>query len=214
MKHCFLYIFLIFGAFSICHAQELRLEVGADYTIKRFNLAVEVQLRMPSLIENDFLGLIEAEVVYKITKRLHLELGYRFKTNVAEFYPESHIDYNNKHRLAFDLGYSLRRFDNGIKLGNTIRYQMNLSESGKHNHYFRNEFELNYKISKLLKPYIAPSIYYNINKQEFSKFRIELGNKFEFDKNNIGVYYIIEADISRTEKTRYVIGVQYGIRFW
>jgi hypothetical protein len=211
MKKIWLLIILFLCAFSISNAQELRFEVGADYSVKKLKFGIETQFRKSSLIDTDFLGLIEAEIFYKITNNFNIEIGYRFKTNVADFYPESYVDYNNKHRFTFDLGYNLLRFDNDIKLKNTIRYQINFSENGKQNNYLRNEFELNYKITKIFNPYLAPSIYYNLNKKEFSEFRIELGSDFEFGKNSVGVFYIVEIDILGTERTRYILGLSYGI---
>ena len=213
MKHCVLYIFVLLFTITLCNAQELRFEAGVGYTYKKFDIAFESQLRKPSFIKNELLVLLEAEVEYEIMNRLNFEVGYRFKTNIAEFYPESSIDYNNKHRFAFELSYSLPRFDNDIKLKNALRYQINLSESGKQNYYFRNEFELNYKITRILKPYIAPSIYYNINKRTFSEIRIELGNELEFGRNSMTIFYVIETYFSRADRTNYIVGVSYSIGF-
>lgn len=211
VKNSILFLFIICVKFAF--SQETRFEIGADYTIKKFNIGLEAQLRKPSLIKNDYLGLFQAEVEYEICKRLGFEVGYRFKTDIEEFYSESHIDYNSKHRLTFDLGYNAKRFDNDIKLKNTVRYQTNFSENGKRNNYLRNEFELNYSLTNKFEPYIAPGIYYNLDEKHFSEFRIEIGSGFEFGKNSIDVFYIIELDVLGVERTRYILGLAYGVSF-
>lgn len=211
VKHSILFIFIISVKFAF--SQETRFEIGTDYTIKKFNIGLEAQLRKPSLIKNDYLGLFQAEVEYEICKQLDFEVGYRFKTDIEEFYPESHIDYNSKHRFTFDLGYNAKRFDNDIKLKNTVRYQTNFSQNEKRKNYLRNEFELNYKLTNKFEPYIAPSIYYNLDKKHFSEFRIEIGSGFELGKNSIDVFYIIELDVLGVERTRYILGLAYGVSF-
>ncbi|MDD2387336.1 MAG: DUF2490 domain-containing protein [Bacteroidales bacterium] len=210
MRYTLIYILILIVFFQNSYSQELRLEAGIDYTIKKINIGLETELRKPSIINNDYLGLIQTEIGYEISKRFDFEIAYRFKTNIEEFYPESHVEYNNKHRLTFEIAYNLKRFDNDIKLKDAIRYQTNFSESGKIKNYLRNEFELNYKLTNVFKPYIAPIVYYNIDENRFSEFRIKLGSEFEFGKNSIDIFYIIEIDIARIERTRYIVGIAYG----
>ncbi len=215
MRYILFYILItILLAYSKnIYSQEVRLEIGANYTINKFNIGLETQLRKPSLIKDDYLGLIQTKVGYEITKRFDFEIAYRFKSNIEEFYPETHIEYNNKHRLIFEMAYNLKRFENDIKLKNAIRYQTSFSGSGNIKNYFRNEFELNYKLTNKFKPHIAPIIYYNIDEKRFSEFRAKLGSEFEFYKNSIDIFYIIEIDIVGIERTRYILGIAYVYSF-
>ena len=210
MRYTLIYILILIVFFQNSYSQEVRLEAGIDYTIKKINIGLETELRKPSIMNNDYLGSIQTEIEYEISKRFDFEISYRFKTNIEEFYPENHLEYNNKHRLTFEIAYNLKRFDNDIKLKDAIRYQTNFSESGKIKNYLRNEFEVNYKLTNVFKPYIAPIVYYNIDENRFSEFRIKLGSEFEFGKNSIDIFYIIEIDIARIERTRYIVGIAYG----
>ncbi|MDD2636183.1 MAG: DUF2490 domain-containing protein [Bacteroidales bacterium] len=210
MRYTPIYILLLVVLFQNIYSQELRFEAGLDYTIKKINIGLATELRQPSVLNNDYLGLIETEIEYKITNRFDVEVGYRFKTNIEEFYPENHIEYNNKHRLTFEMAYNLRRFENDIKLKDAIRYQTNFSESGKIKNYLRNAFELNYKLTNKFKPYITNILYYNIDENRFSEYRLKLGSEFDIGKNSLDLFYIIEIDLSRIERTRYILGIAYG----
>jgi hypothetical protein len=210
MRYTPIYILLLVVLFQNIYSQELRLEAGVNYTIKKINIGLDTEIRQPSVLYNDYLGLMQTKIGYEISKRFDLELGYRYKTNIEEFYPESHVEYNNKHRLTLEMAYNLKRFNNDIKLKDAIRYQANFSESGKMKKYLRNSFELNYNLTNKFKPYIANIFYYNIDENRFSEYRLKLGSDFEIGKNSLDLFYIIEIDIAKIERTRYILGIAYS----
>ena len=149
----------------------------------------------------------ELEVDYKVMKGFHFSATYRFNQDRNHEY--GGFDFN--HRFNFDLSYE---YDiNDIELSIRSRYQLG-KEIYETDKLVRNKLSCKYKLNDEFAPYISTELFYQFNDvRAFNRYRIELGSKFNINKNNsIKFGYLYENKFNRTDLERnHIYFVNYSI---
>ncbi|PLX18630.1 MAG: hypothetical protein C0599_11900 [Salinivirgaceae bacterium] len=195
-------------------SQEYRIEAGLGYNIQRVGLSADLQGRSGYSDNQSYNSILsQFGVEYELSKRFDLAASARY-TNSKEndSFSESSIDYDNKSRLTFDLGYNAKRYDNQIKFKNRLRYQVNINEGGIQKSYFREKVTFDYKLSDLLSPYAAIEVYYHLQKQELSAYRIYLGSEIEMGKHKVDCFFINEISHKNSFELFYILGIAYKFK--
>jgi len=186
-------ISFLFACIGIA-AQELR--IGVDYKRMlpaKLEFTSKVQLRNILIPQHTYYIVLQVGLEYEIFKNLSLAGTYRYSLTPIGRSENFLKSLYEKQRFTAEVEYKWPRFDNGIRLSYRLRYQHSATQKGKSKDYLRSRLQVDYKLTKELRPYIALEPYYRLGKNEINKFRLYLGSEINVVRTEIELSYIFEV---------------------
>jgi len=212
------FILLIITTVAGCAvAQEYRSAIAAEFRIlPRLEAEVNVELRKIFLPESYFNRTFQGSLEYKISESLNIGTTYSYAiiTEKDEYEDEKGDEAFDRNRLAADLVFQPKRFDNDLRISNRLRYQVSTVDDDESKQYLRNRIMLDYRISSAMNPYFALEPYYRFSSERINIVRLYIGNEMPLFKSKIDLYYIAEIHLDPDRNTaQYIIGLSVELDF-
>lgn len=193
LKICLLLGFTILSCVQLW-SQELRAGVDFDRKIHpKVEFLSEFQLRKSFYGESALYTITQAGLEYIFTKQISVAATFRYSLGTTGISESALQDFHDKMRYTVETKVKSKRFDSGIKLKYRLRYQKSQTQQGKNKDYLRNKLIVDYNFTQELSPYFGAEFYYQLDENEFQKFRLYLGADIKPLKREVEVCYIMEG---------------------
>jgi|WetSurMetagenome_2_1015567.scaffolds.fasta_scaffold08682_2 hypothetical protein len=217
MRQNLLYALLILAATPVLKGQEYRGSVAADFNIlSRLEGEAEIELRKAWIPESFFNRTFQCQIDYALTKRWTVGMMYSYSkiTEKAEYTIDEGDENLDRNRFGINLTYQAKRFDNDLRLSSRLRYQYSMVDDAKPRQYLRNKITLDYRITRIMNPYVAIEPYYRLETNKINIFRVYLGNEMPFFNTRLEIYYIAEIRLKIDYTTaRYIVGMAFKLDY-
>ena len=194
---------------------------GLDLDItKKFNVAVESQVRFDQNASAFNQAYFELGGDYKILKGLKAGLIYRYaRKNDGDYY-------FNQNRFCLDLSYRYK-LDMGLSFKTRARFQHAFDRFSEVNgiypnrkNIYRQAFKISYtnKDFKLVSPFIGAELFYALqplnSTSTLDTYRLKGGLSFDLPKRqSLKVFYTYEYENRTVDNKNHIYGIQYGYSF-
>ncbi len=210
-----LFVLILSGVYAFASAQESDLQLWTGPVVKynlndKFRLELEQQFRFNENISQYDYTFTEFAIRYKVFKYLDMKALYRHSF-ISEGQTGSELDEYDKSRVAVNASTGTEIFNTGIKVGYRITYQHSWENTTLiASNYFRNRFDVDYNLSKLVDPYASYESYYRLDdKNEFRQNRYTFGLTWKVsDKLDIDSFYRYQNEINvKNPEIDFIIGL-------
>ncbi len=207
-------LYLSFALLLLCatmQAQELRLGAGAEFAAQKQVFNGEVQWRKDMFVSSHSVLLMQLGATHRLNNYSRIGADYRFSTGLHDMYTESNIDYLSRHRVAVALKFTTKRFNNSVRMSNNLCYQVQIREDKRIRNYLRNEIEVDYRITRVFKPFVSAEVFYSINETSFPMMRFSLGANLSFGRHGIEAAYKADYFLKSNDRAEYIMQIAYII---
>lgn len=210
-------LFLMYFVLQFANSQnntdiQYRFSPSIDYKInKKWKVGFDYRYGLEKDISTFQSSVFQLSGTFKISKKLSLEAGYRYKTSFD-------ID-DQRLFTSFNFEHKIKKF----VLSSTTKYQIGTAyfnanywnDYKKPTQYFRQKIDIEYNIPKSkISLSIAPEAFIRIkNRQlEFSRMRYNFGTNYKLKYGNtIGLSCFYEDVINPQKNDRFVIVTKYNL---
>jgi len=178
-----------------------------------------ISLKQALRLKNDWTDLAQTyndlTLSYNTNKFLSFDFNYRLSQRENTFSPV-HID--QRFNLDMNTSYEIDKFG----LTWRTRIQFRYRDIGRRENsdipkkYWRNKFTLNYKLSKLLKPFVSYESFneFSYDRKEYNKYRITAGSRFKINKrNSLKIAYLFQNSFNTSSPlTENILRISYNYK--
>jgi hypothetical protein len=192
-------------------AQELRLGIEYDKSVvPKLTVESKAQMRKNLNLSPGIYAIIQAGMSYELLKGISLSGTLRYSTATGESDEENIDEINEKIRYTADLKLKTRQFKNDITLKNRLRYQHSAILNENDKDYIRDKFSVEYRLTRVMQPYVAFEPYFILTQKKIRKLRIYLGSDLELFNNEFELCFILESKFKNEEVfVHHKIGIFY-----
>lgn len=205
-------LYLSFALLLLCatmQAQELRLGAGAEFAAQKQVFNGEVQWRKDMFESSHSVLLMQLGATHRLNNYCRIGADYRYSTGLRGIYTESNIDYLSRHRVAVELKLYTKRFDNDIRMSNNFSYQLQIREDKRIRNYLRNEIVVDYRITRVFKPFVGAEVFYSMSERSFPMMRFCIGADLSFGKHGIEAAYKADYFLKSNNRAEYIMQISY-----
>lgn len=212
LKICLILMFTVLSCAQL-RSQELRTGIDFDRNIHpKVEFLSEFQIRKSFYGGGALYTITQAGFEYKITKHISIASTFRYSLGYTGISESSLQDFHDKMRYTVETKVKSQRFDNGVRLKYRLRYQESRTLQGNSKNYLRNKMMAEYKFIKEMSPFVGAELYYQMDENEFRKFRLYLGADIKPFKREAEVCYIMEGIIDDSYFLSYhIIGLFFQL---
>lgn len=193
LRICLPLVFTILSCVQLW-SQELRAGVDFDRKIhKKVEFLSEFQLRKSFYGGGALYTITQAGLEYKFTRQISVAATFRYSLGFIEISEHLPQFFHDRMRYTVETKVKSKRFDSGIKFKYRLRYQKSKTQQGKNKDYLRNKLIVDYNFTQELSPYFGAEFYYQLDENEFQRFRLYLGADIKPFKQEVEVCYIMEG---------------------